>query len=366
LHTVLVLGGYGSCGAHISRALADDPDVLLLIAGRNLQKAQRFALQLGLSARRGQYLDATAPTLSSELLGLGVNTLIHAAGPFRGRDYRVARACIEAGCHYIDLADERDFVADISQLDGMARAAGVLVTSGAGLVPALSAAVVDHFLPQFSRLDSIDHGFAASARMPGLAALRAMLESCGKPFKRLREGAWQTVSGWQGLRLRSYPQPVGRRWLANSDTPDLALFPLRYPGVRTVTSHAGLGSPLIQLAIWMLSWPVRRGWVANPASLATPLRWLGRGLEVLGSRNCAMHMTLSGLDPKGLPLTRTWHMLAFNRHGAGIPCGAAIALTRKLVRGDAVPAGAGACVGLLTLEEYLAALATLEIIQILS
>ena len=56
-----------------------------------------------------------------------------------GRDpYRVARAAIAAGAHYIDLADDGAFVAGIGALDEEAKAAGVAVISGASSVPAIS------------------------------------------------------------------------------------------------------------------------------------------------------------------------------------------------------------------------------------
>jgi hypothetical protein len=43
----------------------------------------------------------------------------------------------------VDLADGRDFVCGIDVLDPQAKAAGVLLLSGASSVPALSSAVVD-------------------------------------------------------------------------------------------------------------------------------------------------------------------------------------------------------------------------------
>lgn len=366
MHTVLVLGGYGNFGTCISRALANDPDIRLLIAGRNLEKAQQFAVQLGLAARRGQYLNAEVTTLASELRGMGINTLIHTAGPFQGQDYRVARACIEAGCNYIDLADARDFVTGITTLDTSARAASVLITSGASSVPALSGAVVDYFLPQFSRLEGIRHGIATGARTPGVATVQAVLGYCGKSFKRLENGFPKTVYGWQDLRRRRYPKHIGSRWLGNCDVPDLTLFPQRYPDVKTVTFHAGLGVPLAHLTIWALSWLVRWQVLMSVKEWAKPLHWLGRRLEVFGTSNSSMHVELSGIGLDGLPLTRNWHILAFNHHGPHIPCGAAIALTRKLARGETTIHGAMPCVGLLTLEEYLDALTELDIRQVLS
>lgn len=366
MHTVLVLGGYGHFGAHICRALAHDPDIRLLIAGRNLEKAQQFATDLGLPARRGQHMEAEVTTLASDLRGLGVDTLIHTAGPFQGQDYRVARACIEAGCNYIDLADGRDYVTHIRQFDAAARGAGVLVASGASSTPALSSAVVDNFLPQFSRLDSIRLGIATGARMPGLATLRAVLGYCGKPLVRLENGLRTAVHGWQSLHRRRYPAPVGVRWLGNCDVPDLTLLPQRYPSVKTVTFHAGIGIPAAHLAVWLLSWAVRWGWIDDLTQWAKPLRWLGRRMEPLGSGNSAMHIELAGLGLNGEPLNRTWHLVALQHAGPNIPAAAAIALTRKLARGEALPAGAMPCIGLLTLEEYLAALNGLDIRQLLS
>ena len=67
-------------------------------------------------------------------------------------DHRVARACINQRCHYLDLADAREFVATIDALDADAKANDVLVVSGASSVPCLTAAVIDAYLPGMSGL----------------------------------------------------------------------------------------------------------------------------------------------------------------------------------------------------------------------
>lgn len=53
----------------------------------------------------------------------------------------MARACIALGCHYVNLADARAFVAGIDALDADARSGNVLVVSGASSVPCLTSAV---------------------------------------------------------------------------------------------------------------------------------------------------------------------------------------------------------------------------------
>jgi short subunit dehydrogenase-like uncharacterized protein len=70
----------------------------------------------------GAELDATGPGLAHRFTELGVNTVVHTAGPFQGQDYTVALAAIDAGCHYVDLGDGRQFVCGIGRLDAAARA----------------------------------------------------------------------------------------------------------------------------------------------------------------------------------------------------------------------------------------------------
>ncbi len=133
----------------------------------------RAAYQLGLSANHARAVDATHPQLALQLRKLGINTLIHTAGPFQDQGYDVARAAIKAGCHYVDLADGRAFVNGITTLDAEARAAGVSVVSGASSLPALTSAVVDQYRGEFSRLDAIRIGITSGAVVPGVATIRA-------------------------------------------------------------------------------------------------------------------------------------------------------------------------------------------------
>ena len=78
----------------------------------------------------------------------------------------------------------------------------------------------------------------------------------------------------------------------------------------------------------------------------------------------AMFVSLKGLGPDGAPLQVTWHLVAAQNHGPHIPCGAAIALARKLAAGASLPKGARPCMGLLTVSEYLEALRGFDITEI--
>ncbi|UUZ77663.1 saccharopine dehydrogenase NADP-binding domain-containing protein [Polaromonas sp. P1(28)-13] len=108
-HRILVLGGYGHFGARIVRALVQDDDLQVIVAGRDPVKAQALLTDVGDKLEFCR-LDMAAHDFALQLELLQADTLIHTAGPFQGQGYSVAQACLEAGLHYIDLADGREFV----------------------------------------------------------------------------------------------------------------------------------------------------------------------------------------------------------------------------------------------------------------
>lgn len=336
----VVLGGYGNFGKLIVAALAADGEHRVLVAGRDAQRASVV-------------LDTRSSNLAAELRRLGATVVVHTAGPFQGQDYAVPRACIEAGAHYVDLADARRYVCGISSLDAAARSRDVLVVGGASSVPALSCAVIDRLRPQFSTIESIDYGIASGARPPGLAAMEGVLSYVGKPLAQWRDGAWRMVFGWQDLARRQYPQPVGPRWLGNCDVPDLELFPTRYAPVRTVVFRAGIAMRVGMFSTWAASWLVRAGIVKSLLPHVPRLRRVALAIERFGPTSSAMHVTVTGFDHQSRPMSRTWCLVARNNHGPQVPCFAAIALARKLLRNEIGTRGAMPCMGLLTVDEIL-------------
>jgi hypothetical protein len=65
----------------------------------------------------------------------------------------------------------------------------------------------------------------------------------------------------------------------------------------------------------------------------------------------AMRVSVVG-SQRGRRIRRTWELQAPARDGPEIPCLAALLLTRRLARGDALPAGARTALGLFSLEDF--------------
>jgi NAD(P)-dependent dehydrogenase (short-subunit alcohol dehydrogenase family) len=358
---VLIIGGYGNFGSHIAKALAADPAIGLLIAGRSQARADAFAGSLdSANPAQGHALDIDGD-LEDALRRLGPDIVIHTTGPFQHQDYRVAKACLACGSHYVDLADGRAFVAGIDALDAEALHADRLVVSGASSVPCLTAAAIDFFSPQFSRLDAVDYGISAAQQTNrGLATTAAVLSYVGKPFTTLRGGRMTTVRGWQDMHAVRYPL-IGTRLFGNCDIPDLELFPERYPPLRDLRFGAGHELKILHVGTWALGWLVRLGVLHSLDPHSPGLLRIARSFDRFGSGRSGFHMFLSGIDREGKPKQVRFFIIAQSGHGPFIPCIPSILLARKLARGDVQKRGAVPCLDLIELEEYLSALEGLDI-----
>jgi hypothetical protein len=358
---ILVLGGSGVFGSRLCRLLADDPALELILAGRDSARAKAETRRLRRDGARATLM-AHAMDLThgmdAALAKLRPALVVHTAGPFQGQDHAVAESCVRRGVHYIDLADSAAFAIGIATLDAAARKAGVRLASGASTAPALSGAVIDSVRSRFASIARIAVAIAPGNRAPrGPALVEAILDTTGRPLP-ARPGM-PAIYGWQGLRHVAMPG-IGRRFLSHVDLPDRLLFPDRY-GVAVVEARAGLELAILHLGPWLLSWLPRAGLVRSLKPLAAPLRRLADLLIGFGSDRGGMTVEIEGRGVDGQPLALRWSLIGEAGHGPFVPVAAAAALARRLAAGKPVPAGAGACLGLLTLDEIMAELSGLAI-----
>jgi uncharacterized protein YbjT (DUF2867 family) len=341
---IVVLGASGNFGTRILRALKVDPGFELIAAARTTQGI--------IDGARAVVLDAQAEDFARRLAALAPQLVIHCAGPFQGQDYRVARAALAAGAHYLDLADGRQFVAGFAAANhDAADAAGRLAIAGASTLPALSSAVIEALLGPLVSIEEIDIAIAPGQRAPrGAATLRAVFSYVGRPISWMRNGRWERVWGWQQLRRIRFD--VGTRWAAACDVPDLALLPQQYPGVASVSFRAALEVGIQHFVLWLIAAARRAGLPLAIESRAAGLDRLASLLDVFGSERGAMRVSIVASGTDGRRRRRTWQLSADANHGPEIPCMASILLTRKLARGDVRGCGAYPCIGFLSLADF--------------
>jgi len=137
---LLLIGASGQFGSKLARLLAAEDAIELVLAGR--RRAPLYALQQSLEASGILVLDRNAITATT-LLDAGINMVADLSGPYQEMQTGVVHAAIEAGVHYIDIADSRKFINAIAQFDADATSAACAIITGASSTPALSHAVID-------------------------------------------------------------------------------------------------------------------------------------------------------------------------------------------------------------------------------
>jgi hypothetical protein len=350
---VLIIGGYGTFGGRLVDLLLDEPRLTLIVAGRDLARAEAFC-----AGRK-----STAATLvparfdrreaASALAELKPDLVVDAAGPFQlyGDDpYATVRAALAAGAHWIDLADGIGFVTGIGALHAEAKAAGRFVLAGASSFPVLAAAVVPR-LAGNDQVESIAAGIAPSPYAGvGLNVIRAIASYAGKPVNVLHGGRRQTLFGLISSRIMTVNVPgyvpLKPIRFALVEVPDLAVLPEEWPAAKSVWVGAGPLPAFLHRLLWLAAWLVRLRVLPSLVPLAPLMDWVVNHVR-WGEHRGGMVVEVGAGGNR-----RSWHMLAEGNAGPLIPSMAVEAIIRKCLEGEVPVAGARPAHHALELRDY--------------
>lgn len=246
LSSAIVLGGYGTFGSIIASELAD-AGIRVVIAGRDYVRAKEAAQRLGPSheARR---VDVRKRV--SCLAALRSNRVaVNCTGPFSTMDATVINACLETGCHYVDIAESFAYVSMLRGYGKHLAEAGLSAVYGCSCLPGISGALAILLResgtsdPELARVTL----FIGSANPTGLNSIRAAVRQIGKPL----EVGDVTITGFQEPEMVAFPAPFGNRRVLSFASPEYGLFPAQI-GAKKVTVKVGFESRLGMLAFDLL------------------------------------------------------------------------------------------------------------------
>ena len=352
---IVLVGASGVFGQRLAAMIARWPDVVLVLAARNLAPLEALAAELAKTRPAAKIEVAPLDRLDPQgLAGLGPWAVVDAAGPFQGQDHAFPRAVLKARAHYIDLADARDFVGGFeTALDAESRAARRWAITGASSTPALSHAALDAMTTGWTRIDRVEAAISPGARAPrGLSVIRAILAWAGGPVRVFSQGHWTVHPGWSDLRRIPFPG-LGRRWTSLAETPDLDLLPARFHVRRDAIFRAGLELPVLHLGLWALSLLRRARLAPTLEPLAVVLGEMAGVVAPLGSDRGGMVVSAEGLDARGAPRLARWSLCAEAGSGPHTPAAPAAASLRALLDGKLGDPRATPCVGLVELDAIL-------------
>jgi hypothetical protein len=243
---IAVLGGYGTFGARVSRDLAGRGH-RVVVAGRDGRRAESLARALG-PEHAGVSADVRDLAACRQALR-GAAVAVVCAGPFSALGSAPARAALEEGAHYVDIADDRAYIRALRDLDGEFTRARLCAAYGCSSLPAVSSAlalsVADPSDPPARARVTL---YIGAANPKGEASVRAMVERLGRTV-RTADGAQPGFGDPQTVPL---PAPFGPRTAYTFDGPEHDLFP-RLLGVSAVDVRVGFELPLANTGFALLA-----------------------------------------------------------------------------------------------------------------
>lgn len=358
--TRILLLGDNAAGRHIGTALAADPAFECLLGGREPERLRPFADHIGVDVVAVDDTDAASLGRAFEEVFAVVNTL----GPFVPGSYAVAQRCAACGVHYLDIGSTPQYVSGVSALNRRAKATGSLVITGASVVPAVSAALIDYLATEFDRVGEIHTAVVPLENGNGwLDDARSVQTLAGYPMRMKQDGRWRVTFGWSEPVRVDFPVPIGRRRMYLCDAADLVLFPQRY-GARTVTFRAGLARPLLNYGAAVVSRLARRRRAAGQEPKEeTPAT--SAGLQELLASTIGIRVMVHGLR-NGEDIARAVALISRGRDAGAIASSPVLALLKRWVREGVTEPGARPCVDLLGLDAIKAELMDRDVVLVRS
>jgi len=235
--TWLLYGANGYTGTLVARlavARGEQP----VLAGRSAEKIKALANELDLPHRAFGLDD---PDVLRRGLD-GVTAVAHCAGPFSATAGPMARACVNAGLHYLDITGEIEVFEELHGLHDRAKAAGSVLLPGAGfdVVPTdCVAAMLSEALPGASRLDL---AFLAGGG-PSRGTARTGIEGMGKGGRVRIDGVIQAVPF--GSRTIRAEFPSGPRTVASVPWGDVSTA-YYSTGIGNITTYTAVPAGIVR------------------------------------------------------------------------------------------------------------------------
>ena len=171
-----------------------------------------------------------------------VDVIINCAGPFYKTAVPVARAAVEARVNYIDICDDYEGTEILfnSDIDEMAKQAGITVLTGMGSDPGTNNVLVKWYA---DRLDSVDEIYlywvVAIAELSGAAWDHSLHMTLGK-IPQYIDGELVHVEGGTGVVAEEFLDPLGTCHVRYVGHPQPLTIPRYIQGVKNVIIKGAL------------------------------------------------------------------------------------------------------------------------------
>ena len=336
---ILVLGAAGVMGRRAASELARrEPVTSLTVAARTAGSARRLAEVLGGAAARtsASSFDITDRSRLVEAMR-AADVTVGCAGPSYAVEVDCVRAAIDAGTHYVSLADDDSVTARVLALSDAARDAEVTVVSGCGASPGLTNLLVALAADELDDVEEIGISIAvSSADRSGPASALHFVDTMAGDGTEVSDHSVERIRAATGPRLVYFPEPVGWVETFRCGHPEVTTLPTLYPELRTLRCRMGLteraAMDILRAAVasGLLATELnRRAWTrlsepVRPLLESLPPRgpaWTGLRVDVRGSADGRMRTVTYGVADRLTNLATLPLCLAAVEIGGGVARG---------------------------------------------
>ena len=238
----IVLGGAGGMGQGVARDLIKQGSVTAVVIGDLYPDPERLAPKL----RDSEKVTLVKMDVNDHQGMVNAfketDVIINCAGPFYKTAVPVARAAVEAQVNYIDICDDYEgteilFKSDIDQL---AKEAGITVLTGMGSDPGTNNVLVKWYADRLDRVDEIYLYWVVSiAELAGAAWDHSLHMTLGK-IPQYIDGELVQVEGGTGETAEQFLDPLGTCHVRYVGHPQPLTLPKYIKGVKNVIIKGAL------------------------------------------------------------------------------------------------------------------------------
>jgi len=239
---VLIIGGVGGMGQGVARDLIKQERITQVILADLYPDPERVSKKLKESEKTSlikmDVMDHSAMVKAFKEVDVVINT----AGPFYKTAVPVAKAAVEAKVNYIDICDDYEGTQILfnSDIDKMAKEAGITVLTGMGSDPGTNNVLVKWYADRLDKVDDIYLYWVVSiAELAGAAWDHSLHLTLGK-IPQFINGELVTVEGGTDVVAEQFLEPLGTCHVRYVGHPQPLTLPKYIKGVKNVIIKGAL------------------------------------------------------------------------------------------------------------------------------
>ena len=238
----LIIGGVGGMGQGVARDLIKQEKVESVVLADLYPDPERLSAKLRDSEKTTLIKMDVADHAAMVKAFQEVDVVINTAGPFYKTAVPVAKAAVEAKVNYIDICDDYEGTEILfnSDIDQLAKDAGITVLTGMGSDPGTNNVLVKWYADRLDEVDDIYLYWVVSiAELAGAAWDHSLHMTLGM-IPQYIDGELVHVEGGTDVVAEKFPEPLGTCQMRYVGHPQPLTLPKYIKGVKNVIIKGAL------------------------------------------------------------------------------------------------------------------------------